>query len=176
MAPLDHSGDVAPQWQVGQSHWLCQLHRQITASCPAHLQDTALPPLVQLRRLRLQKAVPSRATQGCAARWSPLPATAPPAPPVWAAAGTKSNHSSRTLGNAKALRYYYDYKNTTNYGFMRLSCPSGIPSYPAISKRWASPELIRPCSPGPQTHLGALGGAGWGQTGSDKHCSYSLLP
>lgn len=77
MAPLGHSGDVASQWQVGQSHRLCQLHRQITASCPAHLQDSALPPLVQLRRLRLQKAVPSRATQGCAARWSPLPATAP---------------------------------------------------------------------------------------------------
>lgn len=59
---------------------------------------------------------------------------------------------------------------------MRLSCPSGIPSYPAISKRWAGPELIRPCSPGPQTHLGALAGAGWGQTGGDKHCSYPLLP
>lgn len=47
---------------------------------------------------------------------------------------------------------------TVNYGFMRLSCPSGIPSYPAISKCRVGPELIRTCSQDHRLYREALGG------------------
>lgn len=126
---------MVSQWQVGPSHLSC--HPRLadhSLLCPLRFDLTRPPPgghclLWYSGETEAPRTVPPRVAWRCAVQrvshW-------PPDPPGLAAVGPKFNHRNEALRNAQAVRYYDDDKNTTNYGFMRLSCPSGILSYPVI--------------------------------------------